>query len=262
MTDPIMRRVDFGYFVRHAEETGSGSPRVEPCLGYLIDHPSGLLLVDSGMGMHPDVDAHYGPRRRSLSAALHEVGVRREEIAFVVNRHLHFDHCGGNPELTGRTVLPNALNWKRPGNRLTTPCLNSSMLLVWSTRSSTAKPKCCRVSSSCRLPATLRATRPWSFVAVTAPSLWLGRATIRPAPIAPTFRPGAPTVTPMDHRCWWRQPGLIDCRSSTRPVSCSPMTVPFGSFDPPPSEPCRRQSPSGTGSVRSDNPRAWPAGHG
>jgi N-acyl homoserine lactone hydrolase len=105
VTNPVVRRIDFGYFVRAAEETETGSPRVEPCLGYLVDHPSGPLLVDSGMGMHPDVDAHYRPRRRSLSAALEEVGVRREAIGFVVNCHLHFDHCGGNPELAGRPIF-------------------------------------------------------------------------------------------------------------------------------------------------------------
>ena len=105
MTDPIVLRVDFGYFVRPAEETGTGSPRVEPCLGYLVDHPDGLLLVDSGMGSHPDVDAHYRPRRRSLSAALDRVGVGSQDIALVVNCHLHFDHCGGNPELAGRPVF-------------------------------------------------------------------------------------------------------------------------------------------------------------
>ena len=64
MDDLAVRRVDFGYFVRPAEETGTGSPRVEPCLGYLVDHPDGLLLVDTGMGSHPDVD-----RTTALAAA-------------------------------------------------------------------------------------------------------------------------------------------------------------------------------------------------
>ncbi len=105
MTNAVVRRVDFGYFVRPAEETGSGSPRVEPCLGYLVDHPKGLLLVDTGMGRHPEVDARYRPRRRSLSVALAAAGARAEEVDLVVNCHLHFDHCGGNPELPGRTVF-------------------------------------------------------------------------------------------------------------------------------------------------------------
>src|SRR5271166_2257018 len=47
-------RIDFGYFVRPAEETGTGQLRVEPCLGYVIAHPYGVVVVDTGMGSHPD----------------------------------------------------------------------------------------------------------------------------------------------------------------------------------------------------------------
>lgn len=93
--------MDFGYFVRPAEETGTSSPRVEPCLGYLIEHPDGLLLFDTGMGSHPDVDAHYRPRRRTLDQAVTGAGARPEQITHVANCHLHFDHCGGNPRLAG-----------------------------------------------------------------------------------------------------------------------------------------------------------------
>jgi len=105
MTDLAVRRVDFGYFVRPATETGTGHPRVEPCLGYLVRHPAGLLLVDTGMGSHPEVDAHYRPRRNSLDVALAAAGVQRTDISFVVNCHLHFDHCGGNPTFVGRPIF-------------------------------------------------------------------------------------------------------------------------------------------------------------
>jgi N-acyl homoserine lactone hydrolase len=105
MRDIGVRRVDLGYFVRPAEETGTGSSRVEPCLGYLVDHPGGLLLLDTGMGRHPDVDAHYQPWRRPLPAALAAAGARTEDVRLVANCHLHFDHCGGNPELAGRPIF-------------------------------------------------------------------------------------------------------------------------------------------------------------
>jgi N-acyl homoserine lactone hydrolase len=105
MSDPSVRRVDFGYFVRPAEETGTGSSRVEPCLGYLVNHADGLVLVDTGMGSHPEVDAHYRPRRRALPAALSAVGASLAEVTLVVNCHLHFDHCGGNPSLAGRPIV-------------------------------------------------------------------------------------------------------------------------------------------------------------
>jgi N-acyl homoserine lactone hydrolase len=105
MADLAVRRVDFGYFVRPATETGTGNPRVEPCLGYLVSHPAGLLLVDTGMGSHPDVDAHYRPHRHSLDVALAKAGVHVDDIRFLVNCHLHFDHCGGNPALVGRPIF-------------------------------------------------------------------------------------------------------------------------------------------------------------
>jgi N-acyl homoserine lactone hydrolase len=100
-----VRRVDLGYFVRPAGETGTGSARVEPCLGYLIDHPGGLLLLDTGMGRHPEVDAHYQPWRRPLPMALAAAGAQAEDVRLVANCHLHVDHCGGNPELAGRPIF-------------------------------------------------------------------------------------------------------------------------------------------------------------
>jgi N-acyl homoserine lactone hydrolase len=102
VTDISVRRVDFGFFVRPGSETGTGRPRAEPCLGYLVEHPDGLLLVDTGMGADDWVDGHYQPRRVPLRRA---VGVDLADVRYVVNCHLHFDHCGGNPELPGRPVF-------------------------------------------------------------------------------------------------------------------------------------------------------------
>jgi glyoxylase-like metal-dependent hydrolase (beta-lactamase superfamily II) len=101
MADITVRRIDFGYFVRPAEETGTGEPRVEPCLGYVVAHAQGMLLFDTGMGSHPDVDAHYRPRRIGLREALAATGTDISAIRLAANCHLHFDHCGGNP-LLGR----------------------------------------------------------------------------------------------------------------------------------------------------------------
>ena len=94
-----VRRVGFGYFVRPAEETGTGAPRVEPCLGYVVSHPRGMIVFDTGMGSHPDVDAHYRPRRIGLPEALAAIGVQIGDLSLAANCHLHFDHCGGNPLL-------------------------------------------------------------------------------------------------------------------------------------------------------------------
>lgn len=76
VTEIAVRRLDYGYFVRPGAEMADGTARVEPCLGYLVDHPDGLLLFDTGMGARPDVDAHYRPRRQTLAEALAGVGPR------------------------------------------------------------------------------------------------------------------------------------------------------------------------------------------
>ncbi|MCO8272000.1 MBL fold metallo-hydrolase [Actinoplanes sp. TRM 88003] len=105
MNDISVRRVNYGYFVRPAEETGTGHPRVEPTLGYVVTHPTaGVILVDTGMGGNPEVDAWYQPTRIPLAAALKAAGSDVTEVTAVMNCHLHFDHCGGNPDLAGRPV--------------------------------------------------------------------------------------------------------------------------------------------------------------
>ena len=122
VTDINVRRLDFGYFIRPAAETGTGTPRVEPCLGYLVEHPDGLLLVDTGMGADPDVDAHYRPHRVPLPVALKAAGARPDDVRHVVNCHLHFDHSGGNPDLPAGRSTPSGWSSTSPGPSRTTRC--------------------------------------------------------------------------------------------------------------------------------------------
>ena len=103
---PMVRRIDFGYFVRPAQETGTGKPRVEGVLGYVIEHSAGLLLFDTGLGEgDAEVDAHYRPVRRPLPDAMRAAGLGLDDVRWVANCHLHFDHCGGNPALAGRPIF-------------------------------------------------------------------------------------------------------------------------------------------------------------
>jgi N-acyl homoserine lactone hydrolase len=99
-------RVLLGTFVRPAEETGTGQPRMEAVYGYLIRHPHGVALLDTGLGAgDPDTEAWYRPQRVALPDALSRQGVDLAQIDLVVNCHLHFDHCGGNPLLAGSSVV-------------------------------------------------------------------------------------------------------------------------------------------------------------
>ena len=99
-------RIGLGTFVRPPEETGTGSPRVEPVYGYLARTPAGLLLLDTGLGeADEETDAWYRPRRVRVADALASVRVTVDDVAIVVNCHLHFDHIGGNPSFAGRPIL-------------------------------------------------------------------------------------------------------------------------------------------------------------
>ncbi|GAA1830005.1 hypothetical protein GCM10009682_55980 [Luedemannella flava] len=82
---------------------------MEPCLGYVVDHLQGMILFDTGMGAHPDVDRHYRPRRIGLAGALAAIGLRVADIRLAANCHLHFDHCGGNPLLGDVPVVTQAV---------------------------------------------------------------------------------------------------------------------------------------------------------
>lgn len=79
--------------------------RTVPVHGFLIHHPDGMIVVDTGVGFGNEfIDALYTPTRTDLDAALADHGVAIDEIVAVVNSHLHFDHCGQNPSLFGTTT--------------------------------------------------------------------------------------------------------------------------------------------------------------
>ena len=70
----------------------------------LVEHDAGLVLIDTGIGNKQtekfrgiygvENTGAVGPTQ--LEDALREAGVEREEVRWVVNTHLHFDHAGGN----------------------------------------------------------------------------------------------------------------------------------------------------------------------
>lgn len=101
-----IQRVLLGTFVRPPEETGTREPRVEAVYGYVIRHERGLVVLDTGLGRGDDeTENWYRPHRVPLPEALGSVGAALDDVAMVVNCHLHFDHCGGNPMLAGKPVM-------------------------------------------------------------------------------------------------------------------------------------------------------------
>lgn len=70
--------------------------------GFLVEHPDGAILVDTGVGYgNAFIDELYRPSRSSLAALVERSGLGLDDIVAVVNSHLHFDHCGQNPALFG-----------------------------------------------------------------------------------------------------------------------------------------------------------------
>jgi len=71
----------------------------------LIDNKKDLILVETGIGaqLKQKVYEYYSIQREpGLIASLQKLGVEPEDIDFVINTHLHFDHCGGNTFLNDK----------------------------------------------------------------------------------------------------------------------------------------------------------------
>jgi N-acyl homoserine lactone hydrolase len=105
-------------------EGGEGRIRV-PIPAYLIEHPKGTALFDTGM--HPDCQrdpaARVGRRAAGLFAFDYrpgeEIAARLEaldhdpgKIDLIINSHFHFDHVGGNALIPNATVLVQRREWE------------------------------------------------------------------------------------------------------------------------------------------------------
>jgi N-acyl homoserine lactone hydrolase len=72
-----------------------------PVYAWIVHHPDGIVLVDTGIGLDNDlIDEWYGPESIDLLDALSEIEVAAEDVAAIVLSHLHFDHCGQQSRLS------------------------------------------------------------------------------------------------------------------------------------------------------------------
>ncbi|HSQ05010.1 MAG TPA: N-acyl homoserine lactonase family protein [Burkholderiales bacterium] len=103
-------------------EGESGSLTV-PVPVYLIEHPKGRALFDSGLHVDTQTDAdrrlgrlapfhtvHFSAGEE-IASRLRATGVAPDRIDYIINSHLHFDHCGGNQQLPNATLLVQRLEW-------------------------------------------------------------------------------------------------------------------------------------------------------
>src|ERR1700760_1229927 len=74
-----------------------GSDGLEwPVHGFVVTHPDGTVLVDTGVGGPPQVLSDWRVVNRSVADALAGLDMTPGDISLVINTHLHFDHCGQN----------------------------------------------------------------------------------------------------------------------------------------------------------------------
>jgi N-acyl homoserine lactone hydrolase len=93
-----------------------------PC--YLIDHPRGTVLFDSGM--HPDAgvdpaarlglaakvfQVELGPEE-DVNGRLASLGIDGARVDYLVNSHLHFDHTGGNARIPNARLVVQRAEWQ------------------------------------------------------------------------------------------------------------------------------------------------------
>jgi len=65
----------------------------------LIETPAYRILVETGIGtMIPEkfLKFYAVDRKQGLVQSLKDLGIKPDDIHYVINTHLHFDHCGGN----------------------------------------------------------------------------------------------------------------------------------------------------------------------
>ena len=117
-------RMPAGYVLRRGGAPASrllnglraGADAIEaPCLAFVIRHPDGVILVDSGL--HPDAHTNLGsdfgwpmrvlfkslrPVGPAFDKQLLELGIEPESVGKVVMTHLHVDHT------SALRLLPNA----------------------------------------------------------------------------------------------------------------------------------------------------------
>jgi glyoxylase-like metal-dependent hydrolase (beta-lactamase superfamily II) len=67
-----------------------------PVHGFVVTHPGGAVLVDTGVGGPDQLLNEQGVINRSVAEALAELDMSPGDIGLVINTHLHFDHCGQN----------------------------------------------------------------------------------------------------------------------------------------------------------------------
>jgi len=95
-----------------------------PVPAYLIVHEQGKVLFDTGLNVElrqrqaemlgpsaKDWEIDFPPGT-DIASQLARLGLAPSDIRYVVNSHLHYDHCGGNSFFPNATLVVHAKEWR------------------------------------------------------------------------------------------------------------------------------------------------------
>ena len=124
MTGVRVRALKCGWLTADAATLiqGQQGPMRIPVAAFLIEHPNGIAVFDTGM--HPEL-VRTKERMRStaelfeveqseawtLTGQLEVAGVAPEDVAIAVVSHLHFDHCGGLGQVPDARLVVQSDEW-------------------------------------------------------------------------------------------------------------------------------------------------------
>ena len=97
-----------------------------PC--FLIEHPQGAVLFDTGL--HPQTQTDPAGRLgvvsrvfevafavgEEVAARLAALGVDAARVRYLINSHLHFDHTGGNAQIPNACLVVQRREWEAGHN--------------------------------------------------------------------------------------------------------------------------------------------------
>ena len=100
-----------------------------PVVGYVVRHPDGLFLFDTGFAPIDDgTRERYQPQAVNVERALAGMGLRPTDVDVVANCHLHADHGGGNSAFPGTPIYVQRLELEAAGRaRLYEPGRNARL---------------------------------------------------------------------------------------------------------------------------------------
>jgi N-acyl homoserine lactone hydrolase len=95
-----------------------------PVPAYLIEHEQGRVLFDTGLNiaLRQDKARLLGPSDKDweidfpdgldIASQLMRLNLKPSDIRYVVNSHLHYDHCGGNAFFPDAMLIVHAKEWR------------------------------------------------------------------------------------------------------------------------------------------------------